>query len=491
MFTLKLYDTPLLTFTVDYDTLRGELTPRIHWVTGQTELLPCILIREHCDPRALMYWLNTRRPPRNREYASELYKQAGLAEDDLNGFLTVTKGLSVEDAYWTPGIHDTTRFNDVNLFDHSMSSTLSLVAYTGRSEYPSGTVSGLSSEWSPGIHDTTRFNDVNLFDHSMSSTLSLVAYTGRSEYPSGTVSGLSSEWSTGGTFPKAWRRVEGKLKLYKSYAFQEQVNTVYAEFYATVSGLSSEWSTGGTFPKAWRRVEGKLKLYKSYAFQEQVNTVYAEFYASQILDALGYSHVPYTLHKWKGKLAAVSDLFTSKEVAYVPYDEVHREMHPYAVLSAMLKAGEPLQVVEQARRMYIADILMQNLDRHTNNFGYLRGNSTGRLVGFAPLFDHNLSLYTATLDKPTKDTTGEDLLNRRSVKNFPMRARILVEALLTPDDHRALRKVLNLRLKSSKSYPGSAEYRRMAETATRKLAAAMLRVPVNRPSDVYRRLLEY
>ena len=397
MFTLKLYDTPLLMFTVDYDTLRGELTPRIHWVTDQVELLPCILIREHCDPRALMCWLNTRRPPRNREYASELYKQAGLAEDDLNGFLTVTKGLSVEDAYWTPGIHDTTRFNDVNLFDHSMSSILSLVAYTGRSEYPSG----------------------------------------------------------------------------------------------TVSGLSSEWSTGGTFPKAWRRVEGKLKLYKSYAFQEQVNSVYAEFYASQILDALGYSHVPYTLHKWKGKLAAVSDLFTSKEVAYAPYAEVHRETHPYAVLSAMLKAGEPLQVVEQARRMYIADVLMQNLDRHTNNFGYLRENSTGRLVGFAPLFDHNLSLYTATLDKPTKDTTGEDLLNRRSVKNFPMSARILVEALLTPDDHRALRKVLNLRLKSSKSYPGSAEYRRMAETATRKLAAAMLKVPANKPSDVYRRLLEY
>lgn len=109
MFTLKLYDTPLLTFTVDYDTLRGELTPRIHWVTEQRELLPCILQREHCDPRALMCWLNTRRPPRNREYASELYKQAGLAEDDLNGFLTVTKGLSVEDAYWTPGIHDTVR----------------------------------------------------------------------------------------------------------------------------------------------------------------------------------------------------------------------------------------------------------------------------------------------------------------------------------------------------------------------------------------------
>ena len=77
------------------------------------------------------------------------------------------------------------------------------------------------------------------------------------------------------------------------------------------------------------------------------------------------------------------------------------------------------------------------------------------------------------------------------MKNFPMRARILVEALLTPDDHRALRRVLNLRLEPSKSYPGSAEYRRMAETATRKLASAMLRVPVNRPSDGYQRLLEY
>ena len=77
------------------------------------------------------------------------------------------------------------------------------------------------------------------------------------------------------------------------------------------------------------------------------------------------------------------------------------------------------------------------------------------------------------------------------MKNFPMRARILVEALLTPDDHRALRRVLNLRLEPSKSYPGSAEYRRMAETATRKLASAMLRVPANKPSDIYQRLLEY
>lgn len=344
-----------------------------------------------------MYWLDTRRPPRNREYATELYKQAGLAEDDLTGFLTVTKGLSVEDAYWTPGIHDATRFGDVNLFDHNMSGILSLVAYTGRSEYQSG----------------------------------------------------------------------------------------------KVTGLSSEWSTGGTFPKAWRRVEGKLKLYKSYAFQEQVNTVYAEFYASQILDTLGYSHVPYTLHKWKGKMAAVSELFTSKEVAYVPYAEVHRETHPYAVLSAMLKAGEPLQVVEQARRMYISDVLMQNLDRHTNNFGYLRDSCTGRLVDFAPLFDHNLALYTATLDKPTKATTGEDLLNRMSVKNFPMRSRVLVQALLTPDDHRALRRVLNLHLEPSSSYPGSSEYRRMVDTATRKMAAAMLRVPANSPSDVYKCLLDY
>ena len=42
---------------------------------------------------------------------------------------------------------------------------------------------------------------------------------------------------------------------------------------------------------------------------------------------------------------------------------------------------------------WVFDALIVNQDRHANNHGFLRDNRTGRILGPAPLFDHNMSLF--------------------------------------------------------------------------------------------------
>ena len=58
------------------------------------------------------------------------------------------------------------------------------------------------------------FSDYNLYDNRFSNILALIAFTGygsslRSSFRS------SPEFSTNGMLPKCWRRVDGKIMLYK------------------------------------------------------------------------------------------------------------------------------------------------------------------------------------------------------------------------------------------------------------------------------------
>ena len=45
------------------------------------------------------------------------------------------------------------------------------------------------------------------------------------------------------------------------------------------------------------------------------------------------------------------------------------------------------------RSMLVFDAVTANVDRHGANFGVLRDNATGKVIGMAPIFDHNLALF--------------------------------------------------------------------------------------------------
>lgn len=88
--------------------------------------------------------------------------------------------------------------------------------------------------------------------------------------------------------------------------------------------LSPEFTTHGMLPKCWRRHGGRICLYKggTGGASNMGNEPYSENYAWQVAEILGVRAVPYTLTKWQSVLCSRCELFTSKEVSYVPAGNV-------------------------------------------------------------------------------------------------------------------------------------------------------------------------
>ena len=203
VFYLKQYDTVLLSFEIIEDPLEGQKC-RIHRIDeAHSDILPIGMKK---TDEGLMSWLRSRIIPKNREYVDSLLAKSGLSHNDTKGILQVCRGLSLNDSYWVVEEGFTGKYADYNLYEHDFVKVLSLIAYTG---YGTSRARGFSS---------------------------------------------SPEFTTAGMLRKGWRRLGGKVLLFKG-------------------GTSGAANTG--------------------------NEPYSEFYAAQVAEQMGIPHVPYGLSLWK------------------------------------------------------------------------------------------------------------------------------------------------------------------------------------------------
>ena len=182
-----------------------------------------------------------------------------------------------------------------------------------------------------------KFADYNLYDNNFTRTLALIAYTG---YGSNTKKGFTSspEFTTNGMLKKCWRRENG-IYLYK----------------------------GGTS-----------------GFANSGNEPYSEYYASQIAKAMGLDHVEYNLSKWKGELCSTCELFTSKEVSYVPIFRFVDTNSLYEVSNFLRALGD--EYYNAFADMLIFDALICNTDRHFGNVCVIKINFSASITTTAYFF---------------------------------------------------------------------------------------------------------
>ena len=95
--------------------------------------------------------------------------------------------------------------------------------------------------------------------------------------------------------------------------------------------------------------------------------------------------------RWKGKICSVCELFTSKDVAYIPVGRVVPSVGMKAVREYYENLGP--KYVKALNEMIVFDALICNTDRHLGNFGVLINSKTNRIIRPAPIFDHANSLY--------------------------------------------------------------------------------------------------
>lgn len=218
---LKQYDIPLLRFSATNDSSTPEI--EVHWINEeQRHLLPLDM---ELSPEGISRWMRRRTIPRNRAYVNRLLAKCGLNANRPMGILALCKGLSVDDSYWVveEGFEGT--FEKYNLFKNRFSEVLALIAFTG---YGSSNRSSLAS---------------------------------------------SPEFTTNGMLPKCWRRISGKVMLYKG-------------------GTDGGYNTGAE--------------------------PYCEYYAAQVAAAMGIDAIPYGLSQWKGRLCSTCELLPTSTMPICP-----------------------------------------------------------------------------------------------------------------------------------------------------------------------------
>ena len=268
------------------------------------------------------------------------------------------------------------------------------------------------------------FAEYNLYDNDFSKALSLIAYTG---YGSMKKKGFTSspEFTTNGMLRKGWRRLDGKTLLYK----------------------------GGT--------EGASNA---------GNEPYSEFYASQIAEVMEIDHVSYTLSKWKKSLCSVCELFTSKELSFVPMG-YFGNFRDILDLSDYLKSlGK--HYLDAFVDMMIFDAVIYNTDRHYGNFGLLVDSKTNQPFAMAPVFDNGLGLFPYAVQEDL-DTIRAYAKTRSSA--FDVSFDDIAREFITDKQREGLRKLLNFDFARDKNYNLSAERLKILGKFVRNRAGELLK----------------
>lgn len=374
-YELRHFDTPLIRFTATEDTNEPEI--EILWVNEKKrQLMPLDL---EVDAEGVSRWLRNRTIPKNRAYVSSFLAKCGMSINRPMNIIRVSKGMSLNDCYWVVEEGFGGSFDKYNLYENRFSRILGLIAFTG-------------------------------FGSSVRSSLA-----------------SCPEFTTNGMLPKCWRRVEGKIQLFK----------------------------GGT------------KGASNTGFEP-----YSEYYACQIAKVLGIDTVDYSIAKWKGELCSTCELFTSKQRSFIPVGRLVRKGGMKAVRAYYESLGK--KYTKALDDMLVLDAVICNTDRHFGNFGFMVDNKTNKIVEPAPLFDHGNSLFNlAGLDS----FVSEKALDEYASTLVPSVYDDYIgtaKAVLTGKHKEGLRKLLDFRFQKHPRYNLDSKRLKLIEDQIHKRAKQLL-----------------
>jgi hypothetical protein len=350
-YILKHFDTALMTFNLTSNGIAGLSADILDIDHRYRSRLPLDLEPTNSG---MLKWLKRRIIPRNRAFVQRFLAKLGLNVNDTKGIIDICKGLSLNDCYWV-------------------------------------------------VDETFRgsFDQYNLYDNPFNRVLSLLAYTGYGD-------------------------------------------TVKSDFAST-----PELTTGGILAKCWRRIRGKILLYKagSTGAANAGNEPYSEYYAYQIANVMGLNAVEYNLRQWKGRLCSTCELFTSKARSYIPTGRIVTEGGWVAVMSYYKELGD--RYYDSLVDMLIFDAVICNEDRHFGNFGLIVDTNTNTIIDPAPIFDNGLSLFNYAMDD---DVQNIDAYAKTRLMATSQDFITFAQEVITKEQKKKLRTLINFAFKRHPRY---------------------------------------
>ena len=148
--------------------------------------------------------------------------------------------------------------------------------------------------------------------------------------------------------------------------------------------LSPELTTNGSYEKGWKYENGKWWLYKVGSNEER----YSEMFYSRLFEELKLPTAHYELEGKYIKTADFSNNFNFEPMIYL----VGENDDLVSTFNTLNKLDS--SIASDYLRLCLFDVVLNNVDRHSENCGVLRDKETGKIVGLAPNFDDNLCLIS-------------------------------------------------------------------------------------------------
>lgn len=165
-----------------------------------------------------------------------------------------------------------------------------------------------------------------------------------------------------------------------------------------------ELTTQGAYAKCWRRENGQLYMYKANTAQGKESE--AEYIVSELLSEAKLAHVCYELTTFQGKTASRCINYCNENTSIIPF--AHFDTF------ANIKGKDSLKLVEEMypeafRQMLVIDYIIDNVDRHSFNWGFQVDAHTCNVMGLHPLMDHNCAMTFANSQALSITYTGMTL----------------------------------------------------------------------------------
>ena len=204
-----------------------------------------------------------------------------------------------------------------------------------------------------------------------------------------------------------WFKPEGSTAVYEDIRFKENYFDQLAlrgdpDSFSRKPSRTPELTNRGSFEKCWKLIDGKWWMYKNGNESEY----FSELFICKLGEKLGLNMAHYEMD---GDYIRSMDFTDSAAVNFEPIRSLMDDDEDYENCFNVIYDLSP-EFAKQYLLLIWMDSVCYNMDRHTENFGFIRDIDTGEIISLAPNYDNNIALIAKGY--PTDKTRQNDGLIR-------------------------------------------------------------------------------
>ncbi len=174
-----------------------------------------------------------------------------------------------------------------------------------------------------------------------------------------------------------WKDVSFIDDLYSDLALNGK-----SSFLPSVPKITPELTLTGSFEKCWKLINGEWFMIKKGTDKE----LFSEYFCSSLAKIMNIPTAEYFI---KGNCIVTANFaedFNFEPISSIAGSDDTYE-HVFPLIFSLSK-----DIAKQYLILMYFDCLVNNVDRHNENYGLLRNRKNGKIVSLAPNFDNNVAL---------------------------------------------------------------------------------------------------